>query len=143
MTPTNPPPPARPGPPRYLNADHARRLRDALEVAVYQIKAELLAGGAEERGLCHEIGIALARAACNHALDPLDVAATTTIGRLELLVAELGARLEQAKIAQAIEGEATPIADELVSEADAVAALAEAGDGPHVPGARCKCRRCR
>lgn len=135
-----------PEPPRYLDHWQAERLRDAIDLAVMTIRIELLRGGAEERGLGHEIGIALARAACRYSLDPLDVAATTTIGRLEVLVAELSTRLEQRKIAQTIEDEARPREDR-PSAYDLARAHHEHngtnGVNGHVPSAACRCARCR
>lgn len=85
--------------PRYLTHTHAAILKEDLEIAVRTIRRRMIEEGAEPRGLDHELGIALARAACRQSIDPLPVAATTAIERLEVCVSELEARLEQAKIA--------------------------------------------
>jgi hypothetical protein len=84
--------------PRYLKADQAGYVRQQIDGAILAIRASLEAGGADRRVFDHEIGMALARAACRLDLDLLQ-GASSTIERLEAVVAEMGAKLEQAKIA--------------------------------------------
>ncbi len=66
-------------------------------------RLELEAAGADPRAMDHEIALALARAACRFDLDLLH-GSNATIERLEAVVAEMGARLELAKMGSAIEG---------------------------------------
>lgn len=127
-------------PPRYLDFRQATILREIVDQLVLRARLELERDGADPECLDHEIGIALARAACRLDLDLLN-GSRATIERLEAVVAELGARLELAKMGNTVEGEARPRMDPLFDESKASAELA--GADLHVAGLRCKCPRCR
>lgn len=147
--------------PRYLTHAQAMRLRTKLEHAIAMARAEIEAdSNVDSRGVDHELGIMLARAACRLDLDLLQ-GASSTIERLEAVVAELGANLEQAKIGgpdytdyakrarfangshQGNEKRTNGHVDPYVVAAEAYdeRALAEAGYIAHDP--HCRCSTCR
>lgn len=96
--------------PKFLDYRQSQILRELVDDVVRRARETLEREGCDAKSIDHEIAFALARAACRFDLDLLD-GATANIVRLEAAVAELGARLEQAKLAQAIEGEARPRED--------------------------------
>lgn len=127
--------------PRYLDARLAAMLRLSLEGWIRTIRAGLVREGADPACLDHEIGMALARSACRFDFDILN-GAGATIERLEAVVAELGAKLEQAKVAA--NGHVDPFAEALarrtaagfrhdmaMREAEASAELAASGVCAH------------
>jgi hypothetical protein len=84
--------------PRYLDYRQAAILKQLIDAAVRSAFRTMTGEGADPACLNHEVGLALARAACLLHLDLL-AGAGSTIERLEAVVAELGAKLELAKIA--------------------------------------------
>lgn len=86
--------------PRYLSAATARQLADEVESAVAQVRVRFVAAGADERGLEHEIMLALARAAVRYGFDLLPTMAATSIERLEIMVAELEAKISAARVVE-------------------------------------------
>lgn len=128
--------------PRYLNARQARAVRDDLEYAIGKIRIALIADGADPTCFDHEIGLALARAAVRLDLDLLS-GASATIERLEAVVAELGAKLEQAKIATGhVERvhRANGAGASLYTSTE-LRTMHANGEAPHPPD--CRCAACR
>lgn len=125
--------------PRYLTVAHSAILRVDLEAALRGIRADLVRRGADPKCLDHEIGLALGRAACRLNLDLLG-GASSTIERLEVVIAELGAKLDQAKSATShVEAPRMSLTD-LAYERKASAERVN-GTATHEPS--CMCDACR
>lgn len=150
--------------PRYLSREQAQRLRAHIDHAIAMAIADLEAVGAEPRGLRHELGLELARAACRHGLDL--TGSRREIERLEAVVADLNGRLELGRVmatatptvrgleashaaapndpyARAMAARAAELEAEAARDLEAshAAALRESGNVPHA--ATCRCAACR
>jgi hypothetical protein len=127
--------------PRYLNMTQATNVRLTIESTCRKLARELEVDGIDEVAIEHELGMALARAACRRKLDLLE-GAGATIERLEAVVAELGGRLEQARIAGGTFADGTHPGNRRrpPTNGHAVARL-EAGEVPHPVD--CNCGICR